>query len=193
MSADDRFSLTRGREEMADQRAAQVGLVRGAVGVAPVALKAQETRTARVTRPLHPTGAAERCARVVDDLITELRLRRIRTVAFVVLGEARWALPLYEVAIATARRGWSIGIADARYWFITSEPEPLAAFGPAARAAVSAGLEPEGITFIGSTFADLRPGVVLLDPQGEVLEVDRVVTLSVAGLALVSPLHCGFS
>ena len=45
-------------------------------------------------------------------------------------------------------------------------------------AAVSAGLEPEGITFIGSTFADLRPGVVLLDPQGEVLEVDRVVTLS---------------
>ena len=28
-------------------------------------------------------------------------------------------------------------------------------------------LEPEGITFIGSTFADLQPGAVLLDPQGE--------------------------
>ncbi len=119
-----------------------------------------------------------RGARVVDDLISELRLGWIRRVAFAVLGEARWTLPLYQVAITTARRGWSVGIAEARYWFVTSEPVPLAGFGPAARAAVSAGLEPEGITFIGSTFADLRPGVVLLDPQGEALEVDRVVTLS---------------
>jgi hypothetical protein len=119
-----------------------------------------------------------RGARVVDDLTTQLRLGWIRTVAFVVLGEATWTLPLYEVAITTARRGWSAGIADARYWFVTPEPVPLAGLGAAARAAVSAQLELEGITFIGSTFADLRPGVVLLDPQGEALEVDRVVTLS---------------
>ena len=105
-----------------------------------------------------------------DDLIMELRLGWIRTVAFVVRDEDRWTQPLYELAVTTARRGWSVGITDARYWFITPEPEPLAA--------ASAGLEPEGITFIGSTFADLRPGVVFLDPQGEVLEVDRVVTLS---------------
>ena len=108
-----------------------------------------------------------RSARVVDELITELRLGWIRTVAFVVLGEASWTLPLYRVAITTARRGWTVGISDARYWFITSEPVPLAGFGATARAAISAELEPEGITFIGSTFADLRPGVVLLDPQGE--------------------------
>ena len=95
-----------------------------------------------------------------------------------VRGEARWTLPLYEVAVTTARRGWSIGIADARYWFITPEPVPLAGFGRVARDGVSAKLEPEGITFIGSTFADLSPGVVLLDPQGELIEVDRVVTLS---------------
>jgi len=105
-----------------------------------------------------------------DDLITELRLGSIHRVAFVVRGEGRRTLPLYELAIATARFGWRLGIADARYWFITPEPEPLAAVG--------AGLESEGITFLGSTYADLRPGVVLLDPQGEVLEVDRVVTLS---------------
>jgi hypothetical protein len=115
---------------------------------------------------------------VIDDLVTELRLGRIRSVAFVVGGEAKWTLPLYDVAVTTARRGWSVGIADARYWFVTPEPVPLAGFGSAARAGVSAKLEPEGITFIGSTFADLRPGVVLLDPQGELIEVDRVVTLS---------------
>ena len=119
-----------------------------------------------------------RGARVVDDLTTELRLGWIHTVAFVVLGEPRWTLPLYEVAITSARRGWSVGMAVARYWFVTPEPVPLAGFGAAARAAVGAQLEPEGISFIGSTFADLRPGVVLLDPQGEALEVDRVVTLS---------------
>ena len=106
----------------------------------------------------------------VDDLIMELRLGWSHRVAFVVRGDASWTLPLYEFAITTARRGWSVGLTDARYWFVTPEPEPPAA--------VSAGLEPEGITFIGSTFADLRPGVVLLDPQGEVLAVDRVVTLS---------------
>jgi hypothetical protein len=165
MSAADRLIHTRMREVTAEE-------------VGRVALKARETRTAPVTRRLHRTEAGLRCAPVVDDLITELGLGRIRSVAFVVLGEARWTLPLYEIAITTARRGWSIGIADARYWFITSEPVPLAGFGPAARAGISARLEPEGITFIGSTFADLRPGVVLLDPQGELLEVDRVVTLS---------------
>jgi hypothetical protein len=116
-------------------------------------------------------------SRIVHDLIAELRLGRIRTVAFVVRGDVRWTLPLYELAIATARRGWSMGIADARYWFVTPEPVPLAGFGSAPRAAVSARLEPEGITFVGSTFADLRPGAVLLDPQGECIEVDRVVTL----------------
>ena len=116
-------------------------------------------------------------SRLVHHLIAELRLGRIRTVAFVVCGEPRWTLPLYEVAIATARHGWSLGIADARYWLVTPEPVPLAGFGSAARAAVSARLEPEGITFIGSTFADLQPGAVLLDPQGGCLKVDRVVTL----------------
>ena len=40
------------------------------------------------TQPLHRIESGARCARVVDDLITELRLGRIRTVAFVVRGEA---------------------------------------------------------------------------------------------------------
>jgi hypothetical protein len=98
-----------------------------------------------------------RVAPVADELITELRLGRIRTVAFVVLDQTSWTLPLYEVAIATARRGWSIGIVDARYWFVTPEPEPLAGFGRAAREAVIERLEPEGVTFVGSTYASWTP------------------------------------
>ena len=113
-----------------------------------------------------------------DDLVEELRHGWIHAVAFVVLGEPRWTLPLYELALATARGGWSIGIEDARYWLVTPEPVPLAGCGAGERAAIGERLEPEGITFIGSTFADLEPGVVTLDPQGEILEVDRVITLS---------------
>jgi hypothetical protein len=110
-------------------------------------------------------------------LVRDLALGRIRSVAFVVPSDVSWTLPLYEVAIATARRGWKIGIDDVRYWFVTPEREPLASLGTAARAAASERLEPEGITFIGSTYPDVRDGVVLLDPQRESIEADLVVSL----------------
>ena len=95
---------------------------------------------------------------LADELVADLYRGRIRTVAFVVLGEEASTLPLYRVAIATARRGWAIGIEDARYWLVTPERLPLANAGAAASAAAAARLEPEGITFVGSTFADIRPG-----------------------------------
>ena len=120
---------------------------------------------------------------LADELVADLYRGRIRTVAFVVLGEEAPTLPLYRVAIATARRGWAIGIEDARYWLVTPERLPLANAGAAASAAAAARLEPEGITFVGLTFADIRPGIVLLDPQDERLRVDRIVTLSEAARA----------
>jgi hypothetical protein len=112
---------------------------------------------------------------LVDHLVSDLALGRIQSLAFVVPSDVSMTLPLYDVAIATARRGWKIGIEDVRYWFVTPEPEPLASFGTAVSAAVSQRLEPEGITFVGSTYPDLRDGVVLLDPQGESIEVDAVI------------------
>jgi hypothetical protein len=54
---------------------------------------------------------------------------------------------------------------------------PLASFGRAVSVAVSQRLEPQGIAFIGSTYPDVRGGVVLLGPQGESIEADRVVSL----------------
>jgi hypothetical protein len=114
---------------------------------------------------------------LVDRLVSDLALGRIRSLAFVVPSDVSMTLPLYEVAIATARRGWRIGIEHVRYWFVTPEPAPLAGFGTAASVAASERLEPEGITFIGSTYPDVRCGLVLLDPQGESIEVDMVVSL----------------
>jgi hypothetical protein len=102
---------------------------------------------------------------IAQHLIAELQTGRIQSVAFVVPSDARWTRPLYDLAITTARRGWRLGIPAATYWFVTPEPEP------------PAGLESEGITFIGSTYADVEHGVVRLDPQDERLEPDRIVSL----------------
>ena len=102
---------------------------------------------------------------IAEHLIADLRAGRIHSVAFVVPSDVRQTLPLYDLANLTARRGWQLGIPDATYWFVTPEPEP------------QADLESEGITFIGSTYADVRDGVVLLDPQDERIEPDRIVSL----------------
>ena len=118
---------------------------------------------------------------LVDHLVSDLALKRIQSLAFVVPAGVSMSLPLYDAAIATARRGWKIGIEDVRYWFITPEPEPLASFGTAVSVAASQRLEPEGIAFIGSTYPDVRHGLVLLDPQGESIEVDLVVSLGHSG------------
>ena len=110
-------------------------------------------------------------------LVSEIGDGDVHSVAFVVPSGASWTLPLYELAILTARHGWRIGIDDVRYWFVTPEPEPLAIFGAETSLAVHQMLEPEGITFIGSTSADVHRGVVLLDPRAERIEVDRIVCL----------------
>jgi hypothetical protein len=118
---------------------------------------------------------------LVDRLVSDLMLGRARSLAFVVPSDITLTMPLYDVAIATARRGWRIGIDGVRYWFVTPEPVPLASFGTAASVAASERLEPEGIAFVGSTYPDVRHGLVLLDPQGESIEVDLVVSLGHSG------------
>jgi hypothetical protein len=102
---------------------------------------------------------------IAQHLIAELQTGRIRSVAFVAECDACWTQPLSDLAITTARRGWQLGIPAATYWFVTPEAEP------------PAGLESEGITFIGSTYADARGGVVRLDPRDERIEPDRIVSL----------------
>jgi sulfide:quinone oxidoreductase len=110
-------------------------------------------------------------------LVSDLDCGDVRRVAFVVPSGASWTLPLYELAIVTARHGWALGIDDMQYWFVTPESEPLAICGARASRAVHAMLEPEGITFIGSTHAEVRAGAVLLDRGRERIEAERIVCL----------------
>jgi hypothetical protein len=117
---------------------------------------------------------------IVDQLIFELSFGRVRSVAFVVPSDVTVTTPLYDVAIATARRGWRLGLEDIHYWFVTPEQQPVSL-------AAAERLEPEGITFVGSTYSEVRHGLVLLDPQGESIEVDLVVSLGDSGGLEVIP------
>lgn len=47
---------------------------------------------------------------IAQHLIADLQAGRIRSVAFVVPYESARTLPLHELAITTARRGWQLGI-----------------------------------------------------------------------------------
>lgn len=123
------------------------------------------------------TLGVEDTIEALTTLVSELERGDVRRVAFVVPGGASWTLPLYELAIMTARHGWAIGMESTRYWFVTPEEEPLAICGPGASRAVHAMLEPEGIIFIGSAHAEVRDRTVLLDKQRERIEADRIVCL----------------
>jgi hypothetical protein len=106
---------------------------------------------------------------IADHLIADLQAGRIHSIAFMVPFESARTSPLYDLANTTARRAWQLGIPAATYWFVTPEREPLAS------------LVDEGIEFIGSTYAEWRDGVLLLDPQDERIEPDRIVTLDEDG------------
>jgi sulfide:quinone oxidoreductase len=100
-----------------------------------------------------------------------------KRVAFVVPYGTTWTLPLYEVALMTARQAWSMGADWLEFLFVTPEERPLAIFGGAASAAVAELLDGAGIEFIGSSYVSVESGYVMLDPGGRRIDVNRVVSL----------------
>jgi sulfide:quinone oxidoreductase len=112
-------------------------------------------------------------------LIQDLEGGYVRRIAFVVPAGATWSLPLYELALMTADRAWDSDL-SVELTLITSEPSPLAIFGPAASRSVSEMLDAAGIVVRAATDATLlEAGVAVLGSSGERLAVDRIVTLPV--------------
>jgi sulfide:quinone oxidoreductase len=101
----------------------------------------------------------------------------VECVAFVVPNETTWPLPLYELALMTARQAWTMGADRVRFLFVSPEERPLAIFGAAASDSVAALLESAAIEFIGSTYTQVEHGHLVLDPGGRRIDVNRVVSL----------------
>jgi sulfide:quinone oxidoreductase len=101
----------------------------------------------------------------------------VKRIAFVVPPRSSWTLPLYELAIMTARDVWGMGIENLEVLLVTPEERPLAVFGVHASEAVATLLEEAGVRFVGAAHADVGQGEITLRPGNRRLSVDRVVTL----------------
>ena len=123
------------------------------------------------------TFGAEGARELLSGLLSDLELGYVKRIAFVVPSAVAWSLPLYELAIMTARDAWSAGVKGVEIVFVTPEDRPLEAFGSEASAAVRQLLDEEGIEFVGSAGADVGHGFVLAG--GRRIDVNRTVALPV--------------
>jgi sulfide:quinone oxidoreductase len=110
-------------------------------------------------------------------LLADAEQGYIRRIAFVIPPRAGWTLPLYELAVMTARDVWGMGIDKLEILFVTPEERPLAIFGVHASRDVAGVLEDAGVQFIGSTHAEVGQGEILLRPGDRRVAVDRVISL----------------
>jgi sulfide:quinone oxidoreductase len=116
----------------------------------------------------------------IHGLVQDVEGGYVRRIAFVVPPSVGWSLPLYELALMTARRAFEMNV-DIELTFVTPEERPLAVFGSAASNDVAALLAKAGVRTVCSTIADIpRKGVVVLRPSGESITCDRIITLPVA-------------
>jgi sulfide:quinone oxidoreductase len=101
----------------------------------------------------------------------------IRKLAFIVPGQMPWPLPIYELALMTARRGFDMN-KSLSVTIVTPEDAPLAVFGSAVSEAVGRLLEHNGALTITSAHCETpREGEVTIHPGGRSLHVDRVIAL----------------
>ena len=123
------------------------------------------------------TFGAEGAPDMLAGLLSDLELGYVKRIAFVVPSTVAWSLPLYELAIMTARDVWSAGIEGVVIVFVTPEDRPLEAFGPKASAIVGELLSEEGVEFVGSTRAEVGHGFVIAGDRR--IDVSRTVALPV--------------
>ena len=96
--------------------------------------------------------------RAVKDMLSQLRSGKMRSAAFVAPSLTGWLLPLYELALMTARELARSKVQGAQLRLVTPEDRPLTLFGDRGSESVGRLLATAGIEFIGSTRATVRGG-----------------------------------
>jgi sulfide:quinone oxidoreductase len=115
---------------------------------------------------------------MLNGLLADMEGGYAKSVAFVVPPGVSWPLPIYELALMTARQVWSMGINDAQITIVTPEDAPLAIFGPVASEAVRDLLDQANVLFRGGVYADVQHGgQINLRPGQDELHAQRVVAL----------------
>jgi sulfide:quinone oxidoreductase len=110
-------------------------------------------------------------------VLRELEKHQVRRVAFALPAATSWPLPLYELALMTAKRVGDLGLRKVELSFVTPEAEPLEMFGQQASATVREMLEQRGVRLCtGQTPVELGDGELRLVP-GDSIAAERVVSL----------------
>jgi sulfide:quinone oxidoreductase len=133
--------------------------------------RAQAAFTDAITFGLEGSGQAIRA------MLDRLRSGEARSVAFVAPTTTGWLLPLYELALMTARELSLSKVEGAELRILTAEDRPLALFGGPLSQSIGRLLDAAGIEFTGASFAEVDAGglTAALGPSG----ADYVVTLPV--------------
>jgi sulfide:quinone oxidoreductase len=110
-------------------------------------------------------------------LIQDVESGYVHRLAFIIPEPAPWALPLYELALMSARRAYAMS-ETVSITIITPEDAPLAVFGNVVSEAVQRTLQTAGIEVICGTHAETpKQGQIDLFPQGGSLQADQIVAL----------------
>jgi sulfide:quinone oxidoreductase len=110
------------------------------------------------------------------ELVDGVERGAVRRVAFVAPTSIGWTLPIYELALMTARAARRSRI-DVELVLITREDRPLAVFGTQPSQTAAEWLRALGVEFIAAARADVRPGVVQVKPGQRSVPTDGVVAL----------------
>jgi sulfide:quinone oxidoreductase len=119
--------------------------------------------------------------RIIDEqlhgLIQDVEDGYVHSIAFVAPSAMPWPLPMYELALMTARRAYDMQ-ANLAITVVTPEDEPLAIFGRPVSEAVARLLADNGIDTITSAHCGVpAQGEVTIGPGKRTLHVDRVIAL----------------
>jgi len=110
-------------------------------------------------------------------LIQDVEGGYVHKIAFLAPTPMPWPLPLYELALMTARRAYDMNV-DVSVTLVTPEEAPLAIFGKTVSEKLERLLEENDILAITAAHADTpEEGQVSIRPGGRLLYVNRIVAL----------------
>lgn len=128
-------------------------------------------------------------------LIQDVEEGMSKRLAFVVPPGPCWPLPIYELALMTARRAYDMGLATL-VTIVTPERAPLAIFGEAASDAVAQELRAYRVaTILGADCTVTDAGQLLVQQGRRELPVDRIIAMpelhgpTIPGIASVGERH----
>jgi sulfide:quinone oxidoreductase len=110
-------------------------------------------------------------------LIQDLEEGYVKRLVFVVPPRMAWPLPIYELALMSARRAYDMNV-EVSVTVLTPEEKPLAVFGGGASDAVGALLAENRIEVLTSAYCEIpSPGHIEVAPGDRKLDADRIVAL----------------